>query len=70
MILRAILKEYNAGSHTACAQLVGSTTTYFDDLKVARNIPADEMVLGRHVYVTIPDDSPGPAAIITAVFDA
>jgi len=69
MTQRGILKDYNGTTHRATVQLVGSLTTYFDDIRVARSIPADQMVLGRHVYVTLPDDYPGTAAVITAVFD-
>jgi hypothetical protein len=63
-----ILKHYDAETHRASVQLAGSLTTYFDNLKVARNISADDMVLGRHVFIAIPDNNPGNAAVI-AVFD-
>jgi hypothetical protein len=68
MIEKGILKQYDSINHRASIQLVGSLTTYFDNLRVARNIEADEMVLGRHVFIAIPDNNPGNAAII-AVFD-
>jgi hypothetical protein len=63
-----ILKNFDDVNYRASVQLVGSLTTYFDNVRVARNIPADEMVLGRHVFIAIPDNNPGNAAII-AVFD-
>jgi hypothetical protein len=68
MLEKGILKKYDSTNHRASIQLVGSLTTYFDNVRVARNIPADDMVIGRHVFISIPDSNPGNAAII-AVFD-
>jgi len=68
MIEIGILKHYDAVTHRADIQLMGSLTTYFDNVRVARNITADDMVIGRHVFISIPDNNPGNAAII-AVFD-
>jgi hypothetical protein len=68
MLEIGILKNFDDVNYRASVQLVGSLTTYFDNVRVARNIPAGEMVLGRHVFIAIPDNNPGNAAII-AVFD-
>jgi hypothetical protein len=68
MIERGILKSYDSISHRATVQLAGSLTTYFDDVKVARNIPAAEMVLGRHVFIAMPGNNPKNAVVI-ALFD-
>jgi hypothetical protein len=68
VIEEGILKGYDSINHRANIQLVGSLTTYFDDVKVARNIQADEMIIGRHVFIAITDNNPGNAAVI-AVFD-
>jgi hypothetical protein len=68
MIEKGILKGYDSLSHRATVQLAGSLTTYFDDVKVARNIPAIEMVLGRHVFIAMPDNNPKNSVVI-AVFD-
>lgn len=68
MIEIAILKNYDEESHRAGVQLMGSLTTYLDHIKVARNIKAEDMVTGRHVYVAISDSNPRSAVII-AIFD-
>lgn len=68
MIEKAILKEYNSTNHTASVQLVGSLTTYFDDVRVARNIQDADMVIDRHVFIAISENNPSNAVII-AVFD-
>jgi hypothetical protein len=68
MIEKGILKKYDSINHRASIQLAGSLTTYFDNVKVARNILAGDMIIGRHVFIAIPENNPGNAAII-AVFD-
>ena len=69
MIERCILKHYDSVNHRADIQPLGSVTAYFDNIKVARNIDDADMVLGRHVFIAIPDNNPGNAVVI-AVFDA
>lgn len=68
MIERATLKQFDQDSYYASVQLVTSLTTYLDVVKVARNIPAAEMTLGRNVLVAMPDNNPKNAVVI-AVFD-
>ena len=67
MIEVAILKNFDNGTYKAGVQLAGSLTTYFDDVKVARNIPANKMTTGRHVILAIPGGNPKDAVVI-AVF--
>ncbi len=62
-----ILKTWNSGNYRAGVQLTGSLTTYLDSLSVARNIPSAEMLVGRYVIVTIPQENPKDAVVI-AVF--
>jgi hypothetical protein len=73
MIEQGILKGYDSISYRATVQLVGSLTTYFDDVRVARNIPAAEMVLGRHVFIAMPGSNAGvynpKNSVVIAVFD-
>ncbi len=67
MIEVGVLKTWDSVTYKAGVQLVGSLTTYFDNLKVARNIPAAEMSIGRRVIVVIPEGNPKDAVVI-AVF--
>ena len=64
MIEVAVLKSFDSQDYRAGVQLVGSVTTYFDDINVARNIPSAEMTVGRHVIVAIPHGNPRDAVII------
>ena len=46
MIEIAVLKSFDSGTYKAGVQLVGSLTTYFDDISVAKNIPSSALVTG------------------------
>ncbi len=63
MIYIGILKHWHAGTYTADVQLTLSAT-YFDQVPVARNIAAGEMVVGRHVIVVVPGQNPADAVVI------
>jgi len=68
MIEKAILRFYDSINHRASVQLMGSLTTYFDNVRVARNILPGDMVIGRHVFIAVPENNPGNAVVI-AIFD-
>jgi hypothetical protein len=67
MIEIGVLKNFDSGTYKAGVQLVGSVTTYFDDINVARNIASGEMITGRHVILAVPEGNPRDAVVI-AVF--
>jgi hypothetical protein len=67
MLEIGILKNFDSGTYKAGVQLADSLTTYFDDISVAKNIPAAVMVIGNYVIVAIPGDNPRDAVVI-AVF--
>jgi hypothetical protein len=67
MIQFAILKNFDSPTYKAVVQLAGSVTTYFDDINVARNIDAADMITGRGVILAMPGGNPRDAVII-AVF--
>lgn len=66
MLEVGILKNFNSGTYKAGVQLAGSVTTYFDNISVAKNIPADAMVVGNYVIVAIPGGNPRDACVIAA----
>jgi hypothetical protein len=67
MLEVGILKNFDSGTYKASVQLADSLTTYFDDISVAKNIPATVMVIGNYVIVAIPGGNPRDAVVI-AVF--
>lgn len=64
MLELAILKNFDEVTHKAGVQLAGSLTTYFDDIKVATNIPPSALALGNYVIVAIPGGNPRDACVI------
>jgi len=62
------LKSFNSTDYRAEVQLAGSMAAYLDNIPVARNIASDQMTVGRHVILAIPQGNPKDACII-AVWD-
>jgi len=58
------LKTWDNATYKAGVQLVGSLTTYFDNVNVARNIDDADMVIGRQVIVAIPEGNPRDAVVV------
>ena len=62
---KAELRSFNSGSYTATVRLAGSYKVYLEDVAVARNLPAAEMVAGRRLAVLFFDEhSPGEAVVV------
>ena len=68
MIKKGEVKAFNAGDHTATVQIAGSLSVWLKDVKVARNIPASEVVAGRSCAVLFFDEANHHDAAIIAVY--
>jgi len=69
MILKkGVLKNFNSGAYTATVQLASSYKAYLEDVAVARNLPAAEMVSGRKVGVVFFDEYNPKEAVVVAVY--
>ena len=66
MLELGILKTWNATTYKAGVQLVGSLTTYLDDISVATNIASSAMVVGNYVLVAIPGGNPRDACVVAS----
>ena len=66
MLELAILKTWNSTTYKAGVQLVGSLTTYLDDIAVATNIAPEAMTVGNYVLVAIPGGNPRDACIVAS----
>lgn len=69
MIQKAILKSFNAVSHTATIQLAGSLSVWLDAVPVSRAIPDAEMTAGRSLGLLLFDPGNPQDAVITAVWE-
>ncbi|MFA5309661.1 MAG: hypothetical protein WC370_09295 [Dehalococcoidales bacterium] len=65
---KAELKSFNSGDYTATVRLSSGYKVYLEDVTVARNLPAAEMVAGRKVAVIFFDDNNPREAVVTAVY--
>ena len=66
MLELGILKTFNTETHKAGVQLVGSLTTYLDDIAVATNIAPEAMTVGNYVLVAIPGGNPRDACVVAS----
>ena len=65
---KAILRSFDAGSYKATLQLAGSHKVYLEEVTVARNLPAAEMITGRKVAVVFFDAYNAKEAVVIAVY--
>jgi len=66
MLELGILKTFDSQTHKAGVQLVGSLTTYLDDISVSVSIPSSAMVVGNYVLVAIPGGNPRDACVVAS----
>jgi hypothetical protein len=65
---KAELKSFNSGNYTATVRLASSYKVYLEDVAVARNLPAAEMVAGRRLAVVFFDEHSPREAVVVAVY--
>ena len=65
---KGVLRSFNSGNYTATVQLAGSYKVYLEDITVARNLPAAEMITGRKVAVIFFDEHNPKEAVMVAVY--
>jgi len=65
---KGVLRSFNSGNYTAVVQIASSFKVYLEDVTVARDIPAAEMVTGRKVAVIFFDEHNTKEAVIVAVY--
>ncbi|MBI2935465.1 MAG: hypothetical protein HYY31_01430 [Chloroflexi bacterium] len=67
-VKKATIKAFDSGTYKATVQIAGSLATWLKDVPVARNIAANEMVVGRSCAVLL-FDAPTPSdAVVVAVY--
>jgi hypothetical protein len=65
---KAELINFNSGDYTATVRLASSYKVYLEDVAVARNIAAVEMVTGRQIVVVFFDEYSPREAVVVAVY--
>jgi len=67
MIRKAVVRAYDAATHKADLQIVGSHPTLASGLRVATNIPAADVVPGRQATVLLLDPSNPDDALVLSI---
>jgi hypothetical protein len=67
-IRKAELRSFNSGNYTAVVRIAGGYKVYLEDINVARNLSAGEMVTGRSVAVIFFDENSPRDAVVIAVY--
>jgi len=67
---KAIIKAYDAGTHTATVQIAGSLAVWLTAVPVATDIPAAEVVADRECTVLLFDPSNPEDAVVVTVHGA
>ena len=65
---KGTVKSFDSGSYKATIQVAGSLATWLQNVPVARNIPAAEMVAGRSCAVLLFDPANPADAVVMAVY--
>jgi len=65
---KGILRSFNSGNYTATVGLTGSYKVYLEDIAVARNLPAAEMISGRKVAVIFFDEHNPKEVVVVSVY--
>ena len=69
-IKKAILRDFDSGNYTATIEIAGSGKTYLEGVPVARNLPMEEMLVGRKLAVIFFDDHNVKDAVVAVVYVA
>jgi hypothetical protein len=67
-IKKAMLRSFNSGDYTATIEIAGSLKAYLEEVSVAYNLPASEMIIGRKLAVIFFDEHNAKDAVIIAVY--
>jgi len=65
---KTVLRDFNSRDYTATVQLTGSYKVYLEDIAVAHNLPAAEMINGRKTAVVFFDEYNPKEAVVVAVY--
>ena len=67
IIKKASIKSYSAATHTATVQVAGSLGVWLSAIRVATNIPADDVVAGRQCTVLFLDPANQDDAVVLTI---
>ena len=67
-VRRGVVKSFNSVSYKATVQVAGSLSVWLEDVPVARNIAAGEMIAGRRCALIFFSESDPRDALVVGVY--
>ena len=67
LLKKAIVKSYDAATHKATVQIAGSLSVWLEGVRVATDIPAGDVVVGRQCSVLFLDPSNQDEAVVATI---
>ena len=68
IVRKGTVKGFDSGSYTATVQVAGSLAVWLEDVPVARNIDAADMVVGRRCALIFFSESNPRDALVVGVY--
>jgi len=68
VVRKGTVKGFDSGSYTATVQVAGSLAVWLEDVPVARNIDAADMVIGRGCALIFFSESDPRDALVVGVY--
>jgi len=68
IVRKGTVKGFDSGSYTATVQMAGSLAVWLEDVPVARNIDAADMVVGRRCALLFFSESDPRDALVVGVY--
>jgi hypothetical protein len=67
-VRRGVVKSFDSGTYKATVQVAGSLSVWLEEVPVARNIAAAEMVAGRRCALIFFSESDPRDALVVGVY--
>lgn len=67
-VRRGVVKSFNSSTYRATVQVAGSLSVWLEEVPVARNIAAAEMVAGRRCALIFFSESDPRDALVVGVY--
>ena len=68
-VKKGVIKSFDSGTYRATVGVRGSLAVWLEQVAVARNIPAGEMVAGRDCVLILFDDANPADGVVVSVYD-
>lgn len=68
-LLRGVVRGFDPMAYRATVQVAGSLSVWLEGVRVARSIPAAEVVAGRRCLLALPEEANPAEGVVIAVYE-